>query len=64
MRHFKILELPNGVYIIKKRNFFYQYTSFTPIGCVGLYDTPNECICCIHRHYYPDECNIKLGSYE
>ena len=56
MKHFKITELPNKMYKITKRNFFYMYISFIP----KEYDTIETCITHIHKIYYPDECEIKI----
>ena len=56
MKHFKITELPNKMYKITKRNFFYMHISFIP----KEYDTIETCITHIHKIYYPDECEIKI----
>ena len=60
MKHFKIIELKNECYTMKKRNMFFRYTMFVPNGYCELYDTVDECTTRIHEIYYPDECVIKI----
>jgi hypothetical protein len=61
MKHFEITKLPNKMFKITKRNFFYKYITFIPKEFIPKeYNTIETCITHIHKIYYPDECEIKI----